>query len=52
MGNKRIEISIDIIDIDEKEEKRRQEACDEYHLLYSDKDDICPICGNCLNEDF
>jgi len=45
-------IEIIITDIDEEKEKQRQKECDEYHLLYSDKDDICPYCGNCINEDF
>jgi len=52
MGNKRIEISINVTDIDEEKEKQRQKDCDEYHLLFSDKDDICPYCGKCINEDF
>ena len=52
MGNKRIEIDIRIIDVDEELEKQRQEECEQNHLLYSDKDNICSICVKCLNEDF
>jgi len=52
MGDKRIEIIVNVIDVDEEKEKKRQQLCDEYHLAFSDKDDICPYCGNPINEDF
>ena len=26
--------------------------CTEYHEINQDKDDICPTCGKCINEDF
>ena len=52
MGDKRIEITVNVIDVDKEKEEERQRQCDEYHSLYSDKDDICPICCKPLNEDF
>jgi len=52
MGDKRIEITVNVIDVDEEKEANRQRLCKEYHEAFSDKDDICPYCGKCINEDF